>query len=94
MFEGLNDSEDPLQVVSVIGGFGISAVQVFVGKGRVDIEDHIETSGIEDGHAKIMIGYGVDSVDPNSVCLCCVGNASKEEEKDHSEWDIRLAFGG
>lgn len=72
VLEGLHDAKDAFHVSLVVSGIGISAVQALVADGRVDVKDQVDTGGIEDGDAEIMVGFGVDIVDANSVDLCCV----------------------
>lgn len=67
--EGLDDTKD-LPVVGVgVGGPGSSAVQVAIGEGGVDIEDHVDTGGIEDRGALVVVESGLEVVHTDGVDL-------------------------
>jgi hypothetical protein len=67
--EVLDDTEDACEIVLVVGSPWLSAVDALARERRVDIQDHVDTSGIEDGHALGMVEGGVDIVDTDSVHL-------------------------
>lgn len=46
--EVLDDSEDTLQIVTVVRCPWRGAVDTLTGERRIDIEDHVDTSGVED----------------------------------------------
>jgi hypothetical protein len=68
VLECLYYAEYSCQVVIGVRGPWLNAVDA--GFGRVDVDDHIDTSCIEYTRALIVVRCGVDIVDANSVDLC------------------------
>jgi hypothetical protein len=67
--EVLDDTEDACEVVLVVRSPWLGAVDALAGERRVDIQDHVDTGGIEDGHALGVVEGGVDVVYTDSVHL-------------------------
>lgn len=88
VLESLNDTEDLLVVAGVVGGPGLLAVQGAGGEGRVDIENHVDSSRVEDGDTLVVVKAGLQVVDTDGVDL--VGPISKSlpmAAEDHSHPD-------
>lgn len=66
-FERLHNRENAGQVVESVRAARIGAVDALLR--RVDIDDHVDTCGIEDARAKIVVGTRVDIVNTNGVDL-------------------------
>ena len=69
VLEAFNDTEDLLVVDSAVGGPGSAAVQVTTLQRVADIEDHVDTGGVEDGDAFVVVQAGLEVVDTDSVNL-------------------------
>ena len=61
----INRGEDVLEVNRVVGWVGIGSVQGV--EGSVDIEDQVDTCSCQLGHAVIVVGCVVNSVDTDGV---------------------------
>jgi hypothetical protein len=51
VFEVLDNSEDARKVVGVVAGPWLCAVDTLALEGRIDVKNHVDSSGIEDGGA-------------------------------------------
>lgn len=69
VLEVLDNTKDACEVVLVVRGPWLGAVDALTGERRVDIEDQVDTSGIEDRHALGVVQSRVDVVDTDSVHL-------------------------
>lgn len=67
VLESLDDLEHTSDVVQVVIFPWCNSVERFIGKWTVDINDHIDTSGIEDGGTSGVIDIGIEVVDTNSI---------------------------
>jgi hypothetical protein len=62
VFEGLDHSEDVLEVGFGVGRARVVAVDVLVVGRRVDVEDDVDSDGVEDGHAFVVVEGWVEVV--------------------------------
>lgn len=69
VLEGLDDTEDLLVVFGIVGVLGRSTVQGAVLERRVDIKDHVDTGGVEDGGTLVVVKRGRQVVDTDGVDL-------------------------
>lgn len=81
--ERIDHLEDTQEISLVVGGPRQATVQSLALDGRVDVEHDIDSGGIVDGHALVVVEYGVDVVDTDSVRLfrqhtVCFGEASTQ----------------
>jgi hypothetical protein len=67
--EVLDNPEDARQVSYMVRATRVVAVNALSTERRVDIEDHVDTNGIKDASAVIMVERGIDVVDADCVDL-------------------------
>lgn len=85
--EVLDNAEDATEVADVIGRLGIAAVDGLSAEGSIDVDDHVDTGGIEDASAFVVVEARVDVVDADGVY------AEALEEGGIAETDGRVAEG-
>lgn len=71
VLERLNDTEDLGVVVLVVGLPRSSAVDITGVQRRVDVKDHVDTSGIEDGDTLVVVELRRQVVNTDGVHLNC-----------------------
>jgi len=64
----LNYPKNSRQVTFVIRACGVGAVNALATERRIDINDHIDSDGIEDASTLVVVESWVDVVDANGVC--------------------------
>ena len=67
--ERLDDSKNALEVAFVVGADWVLTVQALATSRAIDIQDHVDTSGIEDRRAIIVVGVRVEVVNTDGVHL-------------------------
>jgi hypothetical protein len=70
VFEVLDDGKGSLQVNIIVTLPWLISRKTFVGEWGIDINNHIDSSGIEDACAKIMVEGWIDIVYSNSIDTC------------------------
>lgn len=76
VLEVLNDAEDSREVIGVVGRPWLCSIDALTRERRIDIEDHVDTGGIEDGGARRVVERRVDIVDTNGVDLCMISSSA------------------
>jgi hypothetical protein len=69
VLERFDDAKDLLEIDIVVGAFRVGPVEVSAIQGRVDIQDHVDTSCVEDGCALVVVETRRQVVDTDSVNL-------------------------
>lgn len=59
VLESLDDSENALEITLVIAAHWVFTIQTLTASGSVDIKDHVDTGGVEDGGALVVVGLRV-----------------------------------
>jgi hypothetical protein len=72
VLEVLDDAENARKIVGVVRSPWFRTVDALSWQGRVDVEDHVNSSGVEDRGALRVVKVGVNIVDTNCVHLCIV----------------------
>lgn len=67
VLEVLNDSKGAIKIAAVVACPWFSAVDALAWQGRVDVEHHVNASGIEDGGTLGVIESGIKIVDTKRV---------------------------
>lgn len=80
--ESLDHGKDVLQVALVISRLGLLAVEMLSVFRSVDVQKDVDTGGIEDGHALIVVDLRADVVDTNSIDLSAVLDGECSTPKD------------
>lgn len=87
VLESLDDGEGAVHVSGVVAGPGLETGDTLANQGRVDVEDHVHASGVEDGGASIVVQVGVQVVDTDGV------GTETLEEGSIAHADISVAEG-
>jgi hypothetical protein len=69
VLERFDDTKDLLEIDIVVGAFRVGSVKVSAIQRRVDIQDHVDTSCVEDGCALVMVETRRQVVDTDGVNL-------------------------
>jgi hypothetical protein len=81
VLEVLHDAKNTREVVAVVAGPWLGAIDALALQRRVDVEDHVDTGGVEDGSASRVIELRIDVVYANSVDLSTISQKSSGENK-------------
>lgn len=98
VLEVLYHTEDVRQVLGVIGCPRLSAVDTLALQRRIDVEDHVDAGGVEDGRTCRVIKGGVDVVNSNGVDLredlVTTLTSARKTFQDHCTYTEPLYQGG
>jgi hypothetical protein len=69
VLERLDDPENALEVTLVVRAHWVLTVQALAGRGSIDVENHVDAGGVEDGGTVVMVGFRVDVVHTDGIDL-------------------------
>lgn len=69
VLESLNDSKDLLEVFGIIAALGVRSIEVITFQRRVDVQNHVDSSSVEDRHALIVVEFRREVVNTDGVDL-------------------------
>lgn len=69
VLERFDHTEDLLEIDIIVGAFGVGSVKVSAIQRRVDIQDHVDTSCVEDGCALVVVETRRQVIDTDGVNL-------------------------
>lgn len=85
VLERFDHTEDLLEIDIIVGAFGVGSVEVSAIQRRVDIQDHVDTSCVEDGCALVVVETRRQVIDTDGV------NAQTLHESGIPQACIRIA---